>query len=378
MANQTRGPERRTFLLACYEAPGFGGASTAAYELVRRMLQDGHDVTFVNLIDIRDRDFFAYTFGARLGNPDGLPQVHNVSLVGAPSGHETELTTLVDLIAPDVMLGVGHIAALALARVAPTRRLVFLAVGCSEAEIRISRGRARDAVALQRSRPGRNGAPYIRASQELAAVDAADLVITHSPMARELFLRFYGGYAGKIYPRVIWFAEWVYAAARRHASVARPFAERRIDVLFIASSWDRREKRYEFVRRIGAALGPTSVHIVGDVPNRLPRVVHHGFVADREALFELVGDARTTVCVSSIDAAPGILFEASALGSNLVASRNCGNWNLCHPELLVDPCTPAGFVERIRLSQSRKFDDNIGEFLGSGSYDDLVDTLLVI
>ena len=33
-----------------------------------------------------------------------------------------------------------------------------------------------------------------------------------------------------------------------------------------------------------------------------------------------------------IDAAPGILFEGAVMGCNLVASKNCGNWEVCHPD----------------------------------------------
>ena len=368
---------RRRILLSCYEVPGFGGASTAAYELFRRLQQDGHDVAFVNLIDFRDRDFFGYTFGERLGNPDGLSGVHNVRLVGAPSKPQPELAALVEGVAPEVMLGVGYIATLALAHAAPGRPLVFLTVGCSEAEIRVPR-QAPDVVQLQQMLSRRNGSSRINATDELEAVRAATLVMTHAPMVRDLFVRFYPDYAGKIGPPVIWFAEWIHEAARRHASLARPFADRRIDVLFIASSWDRPVKRYSYVRRIASALPEAAVHIVGDVVDRVPGAVHHGFVADREELFRLMGDARTTVSVSTIDAAPGILFEASALGSNVVASRNCGNWSLCHPDLLVDPSTVDEFVTRIRLALTRRFDDNIGEFLASGSYAELVDTLQVI
>jgi hypothetical protein len=338
------------------------------------MQEDGHDVEFVNLIDARDREFFGYTFGDRLGNPDGLPGVHNVLLVGAPTGPQPELSELVDRTRPDVVVGVGHVAALALASAAPERPLVFLTTGCSEAEIRIPR-RAPDAVELQRALAGQNGSVRIEATEELAAVRAAALVITHAQMVLDLFLRFYQDYAGKIYPRVVWFAEWIHSAARRHASLARPFPDRRIGVLFIASSWDRSVKRYSYVRRIAAALGPGAVHIVGDVVDRIPGAVHHGFIADREALFRLIGDARTVASVSRIDAAPGILFEASALETNVVASRNCGNWSLCHPELLVDPGTTDEFIRRIRRSLDRRFEDDIGGFLASGSYHDLVETL---
>jgi len=51
-------------------------------------------------------------------------------------------------------------------------------------------------------------------------------------------------------------------------------------------------------------------------------------------VFRLMGNAKTIVSTSRYDAAPGILFEGSVMGCNLVASRNCGNWKICHTELL--------------------------------------------
>jgi hypothetical protein len=47
----------KRLMLCCYEVPGYGGASTAGYDLFQRMLSDGIDAQFVNLIDPRDRDF---------------------------------------------------------------------------------------------------------------------------------------------------------------------------------------------------------------------------------------------------------------------------------------------------------------------------------
>ena len=95
-------------------------------------------------------------------------------------------------------------------------------------------------------------------------------------------------------------------------------------------------------------------------------------------MLDLLGSARALVCPSLVDAAPGVLFEAAALGCNVVASKNCGNYGLCHPALLVDPPTLEGFVSRMELARERRYEDRVSDFLGSGSYEDLVDTLTVI
>lgn len=369
---------RRKLLLACYEVPGFGGASTSAYDLCRMLREDGFDVELLCFIEERDREFFEYSFGERLGNPTGLPGVVTYGFSGSLLDPQPELTRIIATIAPGVMLAVGYIAALLLRHAAPERRLAFFTAGSQRAQAIIDQGRVPDAVTLARRVERVRAAPRSSVDQEELAVRGADLVIMHAPMILEFFRHFYSSFEGKLYPKVVWMAEWIHRGALRHASQARPFAEREIDLLFVASSWDRSEKNYPLVQAIAARLAPAAIHVVGDVVTRLPGVIHHGLVANREALLALLGNARTVVCPSRIDAAPGILFEASALGCNVVASRNCGNWRLCHPELLVESYGADEFVERSHRSLTRKFEDHMDEFLRPSSYEDLVETLMVL
>ena len=116
--------------------------------------------------------------------------------------------------------------------------------------------------------------------------------------------------------------------------------------------------------RVAAQLVGASIHIVGDVPRAVRSATHHEFIASRERLFELMGRARSVAGPSRIDAAPGILFEASIMGCNVVASRNCGNWELCHPELLAEPYGPDAFAACIGRARARKFTDQLDRFLG--------------
>jgi hypothetical protein len=110
----------------------------------------------------------------------------------------------------------------------------------------------------------------------------------------------------------------------------------------------------------------------------LPSAIHHELIAGREDLFRLMGRAKTVVCPSLCDAAPGILFEGSALGCNIVTSRNTGNWRLCHDELLAEPYTASEFVSKIGRSLSKKFEDHMDYFLQANSYQKLIDVLSVV
>jgi glycosyltransferase involved in cell wall biosynthesis len=365
-------------LLGCFEVPGWGGASTSAYKLFEFMRDSGLEVHHVNLISEEDSDYYRYTFGGALGNPRQLAAVHNCFLAGPVYSPHPELTTLIRDLAPDLLLGVGFIAALLMKRAAPETKLVFLTSGCQQMKNAIIRGKVSDFLSQEKVMECAVLPPSISSLEEREAVARADLVVCHSEMTHRLHRYFFPSYAGKIHPEVIWFGEWIHQDALSYATVRRPFAQREIDVLFVASSWSRPEKNFPLVEEIASRARNCSVHIVGEVEREVSCATHHGLIAEREELFSLMGNAKTVVCPSTFDAAPGILFEASAMGCNVVASRNCGNWRLCHKELLVEPFSAAQFLQKIGYALSRKYEDNMRLFLGSGSYRNLLETLTVI
>ena len=67
-----------------------------------------------------------------------------------------------------------------------------------------------------------------------------------------LYRHFFPSFEGKIYPRVVWFAEWIYRNASEYSYLASPFHQRDIDILFIASNWRRPEKNYPWVKTVAA------------------------------------------------------------------------------------------------------------------------------
>ena len=368
-------PKKR-LMLCCYEVPGYGGASTAAYDLFARMLSDEIDVELVNLIDARDHDFFSKTFGAQVGNPANLSGVHNVT-VASLQGEQAELRRVIEDAAPDVMVGIGKVGASMLRGNAPHRRMLFYTSGCSQAEQLILDGYAADATGLLRGFKGAKAGPQVRSRNEQEAFRSANLVIANSTMTRDFLAATFPREVGRIYRRVVWSAEWTYQSALRYRSSARPFAEREIDILFAASSWDRGVKNYPMVHKIAMKFQHAAIHIAGYVSSPMPCIVHHGLMPNR-ALIELMGNTRTVVCPSLIDSAPGILYEASAMECNVVASRNCGNWELCNAELLADRCHVDAFADCIARSLTRSYPDNMARFLEPSSYADLIETLMVM
>lgn len=358
----------RKILFGCFEVPGWGGLTTATYRLFERLLRDDLDVHYLNLVKAHDVDRFRALYGPDCENPRGLPNVHTCVLAGPLHEDRPELAVRLASLAPDLMVGVGDIATYLMKRARPEGEIVFLTAGSQQVDKQ---------VPFTEQGIGANGRrAETRDWKEREAVTLCDHILTHSEMTRDVYRHFYPDDARKIDPRVIWFAEWIHQEAAEHAHLARPFTERTIDVLFIANTWSRAEKNYPLVESIASRLDGLSVHVVGEVPSEIASARHHGVVGDRSDLFAIMGTARVVVCPSSFDAAPGILFEASAMGCNVVASRNCGNWLLCNDALLAEPYTAEVFSEKVRRARSRKLRDNMGRFLELDCYGELVRILL--
>jgi glycosyltransferase involved in cell wall biosynthesis len=365
----------KKILIGCFEIPGWGGASTSAYDLFAQMLNDGYDVSFINLISENDETLFETLFNNSLGNPKHLPNVHNYFLAPPQYGLQDKLVSLIEEISPNVILATGWIAALIMKKASPKRKLIYLTSGSDQVKSYIQFKRLDDYLYLEKYMKKNSHHLKTLSKQEKEAVILSDFVITHSDMIHSVYEYFYPTMTGKIYSDVIWFADWIYKEASNYNYLSKNFSEREIDLIFISSDWTRPEKNYKFVKKLAALIKDISIHIVGLALEYIPGVTFDGVITDREKIFELLGNSKTIVCPSVFDAAPGILFEASALGCNIITSKNCGNWKICNELLLVDPFTLKTFKEKIILSLQQKFPDNINFFLQTGSYKNLIETV---
>lgn len=374
-------PFNKRVLIAAYEAYGWGGASTAAYGLFRKMQDSGVDVHLVNIIDDVDEDYFHYFVGEQMGNPDGRSDVHNCVLSQAEfftNPSRTRLPGLLAEISPDIAIGVDCIPALMLKKSRPDIQVIFLACGSEQAHIKIRSAKASDSISIMNSREPVTIPPVIYPAREVEAIQSCDLMLPNSDLTRDLYRYFYPTMAGKIGTQPIWFTEWICQDAAQFQDLALPFSEREFDILFIASCWDRKVKNYPLVERIISDCRDLKACVVGNIENEARYAKCTGFIASRAELFRIMGNSRSVVSTSLLDTAPGILFEATVMGCNVVASQNCGNWQLCHPALLVDLYGEKGFVQSIRLSVQKKYADNLDYFLKLNSYQDLLDTVAVL
>lgn len=361
----------RRILLACNSVPGYGGAGTASYDLFARLRGDGFDVRYLNVVTRKREALLRSLFGSTHHNPRGIEGVLYHRLSGAIREPHPDLARLVGEIDPELAVGVGHTAAHLLKDAAPERPMWLLTTGVEQVPDYFEREGDRDAVALldRMARPG--FAPSIFRPREARAVELADLIVTHSPMTRRFYGALFPDAAHKIHRETVWWTEWILDGADRFAAHRRPFGEREIDVLLVASRWDRTVKNYPLARKLARRLRDVRVHVVGEVPRRIRRAVHHGFVPEREAMFRLLGNARVVACPSRWDAAPGILFEAAGMGCNVVASRNCGNFELCHADLLAEDLDARAFEGAVRRGLAGPRTPRLDRFLETRSYEAL-------
>lgn len=367
-------------LLACYEVPGHGGANTSAYNLFHYMLEDGIDVHYVNIISPEDHVYYKYVFGENYGNPRELENLNNCVLKKRLFSNEPhkEILEIVDDFKPDIILAVNYIAALLLKIAAPKIPLIFYTSGCTQVQSQLADHSIKDMSSYIKRVKNANKAPKIFHVREEQAVQKANLILSHSDDILTLMRYFYPQYSGKLYDEVIWKAEWIYQDALAYSALSKPFKSREIDVIFIASVWSRVQKNYVLLKKLLPKINNHKVHVVGEVEQEFDFVTYHGIVADRYELFTLMGNSRVVACPSSFDPAPGILFEASALGCNIVGSKNCGNWQIFNKNLLAEPYNLQKFVDCITKGLKRNYKDNINYFLKSDSYKNLLDIISVV
>lgn len=368
---------QRKITLGSIYVPGWGGPATEGYRLFELMQQQGMNVSFVNIIPDFLLEFFQQKFGDPPGNPQQLANVHNCIVEGRLTSDSMpfHLVRLLDQLSPDVIVGKMWRAAFLLKRAAPQIPLIFLPSGSERLKMYIRRRMVKDFLSLPDFHD--TAAETTDASLiEQETVRCSDLVVVHSEIMHSLYKKFYPFLNGKLHEEVLWYSEWILQEASQYSRYKFPFEQRDIDILFIANDWSRPEKNFELLKKIAFKYSDLSIHVAGELEEQLPGVNKHGLITNREEIFSLMGRAKTVVSPSVFDAAPNILFEASAMDCNIVCSKNCGNWRLCNEKLLVDPFTPDNFIRKIRLALTGKFRDNLALFVGKNSYQKLKDLIL--
>ncbi len=353
---------RRTLLFACNQVPNYGGANTTFYVLFEILQKAGWDVHYLNIIEHTRLKFYQESFGNGLGNPEKLPNVHN--LIFHNGGSLPYLKRLIDMIKPNLMIGKNFISPYLLKSQGPEIETWFLPSSCSQIRNGIYKGMIGSEVeAIEKTKS--NGSSILMSwPPEIRAVESADRIICHTKTTSFWFNHFYPEHKHKISEKILWSAPLVLQKLYKHKQKTgrNGFAHRPIDILFVANRWSRAEKNYEMVKEIIKRCKGLNIHVVGECNEEVEGAVYHQFLI-HDQVIELMKNTKTLVSTSIYDPAPNVLFEASIMGCNIIASKNCGNWELCLPELLVEPYCLENYLEKIHVSLKRKFVDNLEYFL---------------
>ena len=366
---------QRRILIGCYEVPGYGGASTMAYRLFQMMQNKGYEVIFLNLINELDYEYFQFTFGQNVGNPKNLLNVHNYIIKGKLFKEHKELSNLINSLAVDTIIGIGYIATNLLKTACSSKKLIYLTTGCVQIKHYLNKYKNMDSIAFETKIDNAELKPIIYNKEERKAVKLSDLVVTHSPLILKYYNFFFSEFSGKIYQDVIWLVDYIYNDAMEYSNYSKVFSDREIDVLFVSSLWDRKEKNFQLVEDIVNECSELNIHIIGECSKKLPGARHHGLVGSRNELFEIMGNSKTFISTSKFDPAPGVLFEASALGCNIIASKNSGNWMICDEELIVNQNKSSLIIDKIYKSLKFKFKDNMNYFFEQKSFQKFLEIL---
>ena len=361
----------RNILLASCDIPGYGEGAASGYGLFDKMQADGLEVAYVNLLERQDIDFFKFVFGEEFGNPKSLERVKNIIVDGPVFASDPQVAPLPDRLAPNVTVGIGFAAALWVKRAAPKTPLVFIPTTC----LYIPNRAPKRKHFFPRARGPRPNRPAVVSAAEKEAAAISELIITPSPVIKDSFTISYPWVANKIYADVIWDAEWRCEGVPARSELNRDFSKRDIDVLFVATSWENPEKNYPLVKRLIPRLKGVNAHVVGEVPEKIPRASHHGLVIDANEYYGLLGRAKTIVCPAVFDPLPEALIEASLMGCNIVAFKSSAYSSVCNENLLVGDVGLECFLRKVSLALLKPYDSQIAKVTGRSSFHTLVNVL---
>jgi hypothetical protein len=363
---------RRRIVSVCRGVPDWSDTNASAYRLHAELRAGGFESALIVLESAAEACFFRYLFGAHCADPDSLGDVHRCAIEEQPEIlPPAALMTLVDALAPDLLIAWEAGAARVLKRAAPQVPLIWIAWEGASLERLIETGATRDFLSF------RNGVergivyPRCDGGAERDAFIVCDLAVLPSALGHFTAQHFHRAYAGKLYgPNPL--AAFAFRDAERFASLRRPFAERDVDVVFLADRWHGAARNLRVIKSICAALATANVHVVGECGAGLPAYTHG--VLSRRRRHELLGRCKVAVFPGLAEIAPSGMFAAAAMGCNVVASPNCGFWQLCHDQLLVASPSRSEFVDCIERAQMRPFADQRDAFLGAEA-DELLETL---
>lgn len=297
-------------LYVCTQRPGYGGASTEAYEAIKWLRKLGHHVHGVFVDDRPD-----------LCDPDRIGGITTLPwpFIDRPSALMTEPF--------DVAVGKNWAAAHMIRNLSVPTIYVTSSV---------------QSLSMPRTSPSSGLFPPN--GDDVKGFKACSRVIVHSTLDMAIYRReILPELAAKLVPEVV---RTSVLAARLPDGPAKPLGDRRWDLCMAASSWDRPTKGPDVAKAICERFKSSRKIVVCGEKFAVAGVDCYGLVPHWKML-SIMGDSRIVAIPSIYDSSPNVYVEAFHAGCNIVVSPSVGNIEDHPAKFLATAATAAAFATPI-------------------------------
>lgn len=361
----TNACSKKKIIFARNSFPYKGGSSTILYMLFESIQRYLPNAEFWNFITKSDKDIGDKYYGPFWFNPKGLANVKTFFI-----NENRTIKASLKKLDPQVILSKSRLSTRLLKQLYPKVNLWHLTSTCGVIKNAIINDQCysmQDAISQLRDNK------FSRAynSEEHTAIRYADKILFHTEMMKLWYYNLYPEFIEKMERMIFWDYPIVRRHIRENDDLSDRWKKRPIDLLFIASNWNRPEKNFPFLKELCKHFRQKKIVVIGFLPSQLSHGVICYNAMSYSDVVQTMRNTKVVVVPSRYDEAPNIVFEGALGGCNIVCSRNCGNYRLVPKELLAE-FKLSDFVTKIRNALKQKYKLNQKYFIK----DDLIEWIL--
>ena len=330
--------------------PYQGGSSTYLYLLFETVRKQLPEAECWNIVTPRMWETGRRHYGAHWPNPKKLPNVRTF-MVDGMKGHAQVRHALEEKTVTAV-LSKGRETTTFLKQLDSSLPVWHLTSTCSIVKNAVAGNRVSSTEHLLK-RLRTDSLPGLRCRAERQAVKMADRILFHTQRMRFWYHTFYPEFREKMENEIFWDYPLIQHRFERIKSKTS-WKKRPIDLLFVATDWRRGEKNFPLLKQLCRLFVRKRIMVIGFLPERLPDSVIAFDTMSQEDVVQAMAQTKIVACPSRYDEAPNVLFEAAIAGANIVCSKNCGNYQLAHEDL-VARLNPVDFAGKIQTALQRHY-----------------------
>ncbi|XWV26197.1 glycosyltransferases group 1 [Tupanvirus soda lake] len=307
----------KPILVISTQYPGYGGASTNSYAIIKYLRQNGYNCIGVFIEDAINVNI----------DPDGIGNIYRFSLY--PFKYNVrqkiiEYKRILDTVMkgpPGVILCKNYIAPVCSKIMYPCVKNIYLVSGlCNAIDV---------CTSIPANQMVKKKIKLPESKEEITAIKNSDIIVINSPLSYNIFYNTYSNYVDKIYPHIIDTTK--YANILINNDNEKPISKK-YDIIITSSILTRKEKNNFFLMEVlkNPIFDKYSKLIIGndnssfsDIPNS---VVHD--LLPHASLMELMRDTKVLLYPSLYDSNPNTIREAVHNKCLVLMSNNIGFYEL--------------------------------------------------